>query len=243
MPLPAGFSIQQGRVLDGEGRQVFKAIAGGAPLDPTHKQVGGAIRDPDGREVVVVEGLSSGTPPRGKTQADYGLKAWSASPEGGSSDNAPPAGVLQVLRARMVVAGTLGSLRYSVGTAGTGTTALANCFLGVYALDGTLLGTTADQAAAMGTAGVKTAGLTAVAGKSPTFALDDLMWLGLLIGTQSTTALRLHRTAGGHASLVNFGLPAPDLVAGGIGSGLTALPASFVPGNLGVATQWIVGAL
>lgn len=164
--------------------------------------------------------------------ASHKMKAWTFDPVTAGGGTAPSAGVLRAFKFRVPTSITVVGLGVVINTAGSGTTALANCFLALYSKAGVLLGRSADQSAAWGSTGYKHAPLTAEAGQSLalTGGPNEFAFAAMVIGTQSTTNVSLFRGGGGNEHVVNAGLaPADGLRNLATGSALTAPPATFDP--------------
>jgi hypothetical protein len=156
----------------------------------------------------------------------------------------PTAGVLLVTRIYVPTAVTLATMNYIVATAGSGAQLPVNVFIGVYSRTGTLLGKTAAQDTPVQSTGNKTAALTAEAGQSLaiTGGANEYVWGAVLIGTQSTVAVVLRGVGGGSALTLNAGLSASSpFYSGSIGTGQTALPASFTTTSLTPAAGYWFG--
>lgn len=150
-------------------------------------------------------------------------------------------------------AATIDEVYVEVGTAGVdGAALLANCFVGVHLPSGTLIGTSTDQTATFKSLGVKNIAMTVVGGQS--LAVDPAatphVFVQILIGTQSSTAVALMRTSN-IAGRCNYGLSLPAFAWATASGALSALdsgvPGMTVPGtgtmSLGSNAYWVgVGA-
>jgi hypothetical protein len=170
-----------------------------------------------------------------------GLKAWTLPPDevhGGVTWFEPTAGVLYVIEADVpeALSAALTKVWWHQPAAPSATD-MANVFLGVYSKAGVLLGKTANQATVVQTSGVHSATLTAEVGKALTSPAgrNEKFRLGLLVGTQNTGAIKVRVPVAGDGSfgLVNIGIAAAPYRAGTVGTGLSALPASFDPTTMG----------
>lgn len=168
---------------------------------------------------------------------DHGLKACSLDdPAMATTSFAPEGGKpLYVQVPVRVASADFSTVRLVVATAGTGATALANCFVAVYSSTGTRLGVSADQSASWATAGEKGVSVTVDSGQSLTIAggSEVFVWVSILVGTQSTTAVQF-RAATATATVPNFAMAAAGktLRAGTTGTGKTTAPTSFTPSEL-----------
>lgn len=159
------------------------------------------------------------------------LAGWNFDPILMNGDTVPGAGVGFYCKVWVPAAVTLSKAVIRVGTAGTGATPLANCYLGIFNAAGTRIGVTADQAAAWATNGDKIATVTADAGQSLAVTAGSYVYVGILVGTQSTTNVRINRTS--NAGFVNAAMVAADgFREGTLGTGLTALPTSITVASL-----------
>jgi hypothetical protein len=147
--------------------------------------------------------------------ADHGFLTWSVDASVASSSTAPTAGVLNLVRVRLPVAGTVTNVCTSIGTAGASLTA---SYAGLYTASGTRVGVTADQSTSWTSGGYKEMALS-----STYSAAAGLYYVGLLVGTATTVPAFSRSTASASA---NAGLAAPNLRFATSGTGLTALPAS-----------------
>lgn len=153
---------------------------------------------------------------------DQSLLAWTADPAIRAGATTPSQGVAYLMGINLRYTTTVGTIHVNVSTAGTGAQALANCFVGLYNAAGTLIGVSTDQSSNWASTGDKAIAITVVGGQSITNLAAGTYWVGILVGTQSTTALQLssHNT---QPSMVNVGLSASTLRAATNGSGLSAL--------------------
>jgi hypothetical protein len=121
--------------------------------------------------------------------------------------------------------GTVSNLSYTIKTAGTG---VVNTYLGIYDMNGNLVGgSTPDQSANMMTAGTYTVALATPAVLAP----GTLYRLGMVMQTASLspTWTGFNRNS---AAMTNLGIPVSKSLAAMVGSGLTALPATYDPNAL-----------
>lgn len=91
--------------------------------------------------------------------ADHGLIAWAFDPSNASLTAQPTAGLLQMVKVRILVASTITNVWLYVGTAGATLTAGRN-FAALYNSSLGLLSATADQATPWASTGTKSAALT-----------------------------------------------------------------------------------
>jgi hypothetical protein len=156
---------------------------------------------------------------------DHGFLSWTQDPATcGAGDNATTAGVLYLLKLKVVNRATLvTNLHVVVTTAGATLTAAQN-LLGLYNSSGTLLAQTADQSTAWTTTGYKTAPLTV----PQTLAVGNY-YVGIL--TNGTTPPRFMRGADISASGLNAGLTTATSRYLTSGTTQTALPASVTLGS------------
>lgn len=134
----------------------------------------------------------------------------------------PTAGTVYVARIDVPRPISVTNLWFYVGTAGTGVTALASCFLGLYSASNVLLGQTATQATAWATVGEKSAAIVG----GPITVSGPWVYAALLVGVQATTPLQHPRgNSRSDPTLTNFGYARPPYrVATQVAGGLTALP-------------------
>jgi hypothetical protein len=166
------------------------------------------------------------------------LQAWAYDPViAGLGTATPAAGVLQLCRIDIgpdqAVFAT--NICVVVSTAGTGATALANCFVGLYDSAGNFIANSgsADQSTPWATAGAKVIAMTA----TQLLQTNKSYYVGMVIGTQSTTNVAF--SAAGSAGANNVGLVNSTARNGTILTGQTSLPASFTPGSVTLAkTPW-----
>jgi hypothetical protein len=158
-----------------------------------------------------------------------GLAGWNYDPIHVGTQNVNAAGYCYLNKVWVPTAATLATVWVIVQVAGTGGTALANCFVGVFNSSGTRLGVSATQAAAWATAGVKSAALTVDSGQSLAIAAGSYIYVGILVGTQSSTPVQLGRIWAPLQLGANVNLAAADGFRQGYisGGGLSAMPTSF----------------
>jgi hypothetical protein len=173
--------------------------------------------------------------------SDNLMISWNYDPADSAVVIAPAAGVLTVARVRIPVSCTISNVISFLRTAAiNGAASIANSYCGVYSSSGILLGGSADQSSAFQTLGsgcipssltaTSTGSLTLVGGPSV------FVYVGRLIGTQSTTAAGFATRALGQNVSANIGLLSSGTVftSGAIprtiayGTGLTALPTTIV---------------
>lgn len=162
----------------------------------------------------------------------HNMVGWTISPRYLLPQASPPvAGRVELQRIFIPEKVTLANLLYYVKTAGTGAQLPVNVFGCVYSKGGVLLGKTADQATPVQSVGTKIAALTVEAGQSLVIdgGPDVFVYAGILIGTQSSTAVSLARGNADTAS-VNMNLTAgTDYLQAAISqaTALTAPPANI----------------
>lgn len=131
----------------------------------------------------------------------------------------PVAGTVYLSRVETPRPITVRNLAIPVLVAGTGATALANCYLGLYDSAGARLGVTAEQHAAWATVGVKTAALAVAAPIDLPF-----VYIALLVGTQSTTPVQFVQSNGlSNAAILNWEY-SPTFLGAKADTGASALP-------------------
>lgn len=159
------------------------------------------------------------------TAADHGLITWSQDPATcGAGDNATAAGVLHLIKLKIVDRSTLvTNVKLVVTTAGSGLTAAQN-LVGLYSSSGTLLSGSADQTTAFGTAGEKTVALSS----AQTLAVGSY-YVGIL--TNGTTPPRFMRGADISAAGANVNLSTAASRFLTSGAAQTALPSSVTLGS------------
>lgn len=167
--------------------------------------------------------------------SDNGLVAANFDPALCNTNFVPTAGLLHLVRVRLAVDSTISSIKLL--TRSPAASGLANAYLGLYSTAGALLASTADVSA-----GITATGPTSHALSSP---LTDQVagtnyYVGLVIGS-GTTMPTIQGPTGGNVSAF---LTAATLRAGHIGTGQSALPASFTPANVittTTASAWFAG--
>lgn len=168
---------------------------------------------------------------------DHGMVAWTFEPAAAGSTFLAAAGVLYLSRIyiRGNAAANVANIGVVVQQAGTGATALANCFMGIYDVNGNLVANsgTADQSASWATAGFKKIPMTAAVQLQPGAAY----WLGLVVGQQATTPVQLTKSTA-ITNQINANLVNTTVREGSQLTGLTSMPASFAPGSTGLASTF-----
>jgi hypothetical protein len=186
------------------------------------------------------------------TPADNLLLDWNFDPGESTNLSTPVAGVLNCSRFWVPQTITIANIWTMLMTAGAGATALANCYVGVYGNPSAgvfnLLGSSTDQSTAWATltANMSIAAVTVAAGQSLTVpgGSGSYVYVGRLVGTQSTTAVQFGSRAQNNANVANVGM----VLSGGgwtanalprsftTGTALTALPSTVTPlsGSVGV---------
>lgn len=157
--------------------------------------------------------------------ADHGFVAWTQDPATlGASDDATTAGVLYLMKVKVVDRSTVvTNVHVIVGTGGSTLTAGQN-LAGLYSSSGVLLSGSADQTTAFGTAGFKTIPLSA----AQTLAVGTY-YVGVL--TNGTTPPRLLRGTSFSASGLNAGLTTATSRYLTSGTTQTALPTPVTLGS------------
>jgi hypothetical protein len=165
---------------------------------------------------------------------DLGLVAWTGNPQRYNLNCAiGNVGKLLIYEFMSGPGGSVSRLTYGIITAGTG---VVNSHLGLYDMAGNLLGSSsADQSANMMAAGV----YIAVLDTPVTLAPDTLYRVGMVIQTV-TTSPTFAGFYSGNAGLTNSGIPIAKSFAAQVGSGLTALPATYDPNALTAISGGIV---
>jgi hypothetical protein len=149
-----------------------------------------------------------------------------------NTDAAPTAGTLCLAKVWVPERVQVANAVTYVKVAGTGATALANCFQAVYSSSGQRLGVTASQASAWATNGFKQAALTEDSAGSLIIGGPDVwVWVATLVGTQSTTQVRISSANATLSSMLNLGLAAAVLRFATNGTGLSSCPTSITPAN------------
>lgn len=175
---------------------------------------------------------------KGWLPADHGLLACSVGdPNTASQTFQPATGVPVYSRVKAATDLTVANVKLVVSQAGTGATALANCFVGVFNSAGTRIGVSANQNTNWATANEKTIAITVDAGQSLAVVggIGRWIWVALLVGTQSTTPVQF-RSVASSSAITNFGLSASSpFRCGTLGSGLSALPTSITASSMTTA--------
>lgn len=161
---------------------------------------------------------------------DHGLAAWTFDPASCQPTAASLAtGTLALSRIYLRATKALSAIWYGVAGAGASLTS-GQCLLGIYDSTGTLKGSTVDQSTAMTTTGVKSAALT-----SSTTLVPGSYWVAFLCN--GTTPPQMARGTNALLGLTNVNLSTSAYRFASYGTGLTALPNSITPGNVGNVTQ------
>lgn len=157
--------------------------------------------------------------------ADHGFASWTQDPATlGASDDATTAGVLYLMKVKVVNRSTLvTNVHVIVGTGGATLTAGQN-FAGLYSSAGVLLSGSADQTTAFGTAGFKTIALS-----SPQTLAVGMYYVGVL--ANGTTPPRLLRGTSFSASGLNANLTTATSRFLTSGAAQTALPTPVTLGS------------
>lgn len=168
--------------------------------------------------------------------ADYGMQAWTYDPARCSSTSTSlAAGVVSLMRFKLMSGVTLSKFFLHVGIAGT---TIANCFAGLYDSTGARVAVTADQSSSWTSTGVKTINFSVNYTAAPGF-----YWIGLLVGSANIAPAFARGTPTANAGLVNINLAASSFRWATTGTGLTALPASFTPSALTASDASYWGAV
>lgn len=216
MVVTAGAGTTTWTVTRGAEGTVAAAHAAGAAV--THVLTAGAL----------LAGIME-RPPAWQPGDGAGLLTWAYDPEGSNgAQTAPTAGQLVLVRQRVTQDTLLTGGGVVVMGAASGATALANCYVAAIDRAGVTRGVSADQAAAWTTTGGKRAAYTANAGQTLLIAgTDRWYWIGVLVGTQSTTPMQLMRgTAAAYAHSFDLTAtsdpPARVLSRSGVGAAVPA---------------------
>lgn len=151
---------------------------------------------------------------------DQGFLGWTIDPAYATSSTAPTAGVLYVMRMRVVAAGTTDTVYLAAQTGGSSPT---NGYVGLFNSSGTQIAVTTNQATSWGTAGHK-----AISWVTPVAVTPGTYYIGLLCGGGTAPAfVRAAQQSGGTggSGVANVGMTAPFRF-GTIGTGQTAMPSS-----------------
>jgi hypothetical protein len=156
------------------------------------------------------------------TPGDQAYAAWSFDPALPLGSSLVPTGTLNLTRLAIRTARTLNSITVQSTAAGVTLTAGQN-FAGLYDSTGARVALTADQSAVWNSTGTKIMNLTA-----PYAAAAGYYWVALLVN--AVTAPQFQRGQSAAPNAINAGLATASSRYATSGAGLTALPASFVPG-------------
>lgn len=176
--------------------------------------------------------LFSGSNPRSLGQAwlpvDLAWLAWTCHPWMANQILQPTAGVAyygQVMIPESLTVTTVGLIVSQAASGGSP----ANMFVGVFNQAGVRQGVCTDRTASFATSGQKACTMVVDGGKSLTFTGGPgvWMWVGLLVGTQSSTPGQF-RSVCSSGITASFG-NSPGWVSGTLGTSLTALPTTFDP--------------
>lgn len=174
--------------------------------------------------------------------SDEGYAAWAFDPNFAQSgaNRSPVAGVLQLIGLQLRTYKTVGDVELWVTSAGS---ALSNCYTGLYNSSGTLIAASTDQSASWQSTGWKTGiALTVQAGQSLSLA-PGKYWIGILIGSGSTTPPAIATPASSNNFSQQAGgsrLAATAARYGTYGTGQTALPSALTLSSiaLGQIAWW-----
>lgn len=191
-----------------------------------------AANDHENRIGVLEAAGSAPVTPPGILPADHGFTTWTLDPVQAGSSSSPTAGVLYLMKVKIVAASTVNGVGMHVATAGSG---LTSSYLALFDSTGTRLGLSAAQTTAWQTSGYKATALTAgVAVTAGTY------YIGLLIGNGSTTPPVIARASS--SVVTNAGLVAPGLRFGASGTGQTSVPSTVtLSGVAADSTAWFAG--
>lgn len=172
------------------------------------------------------------------TPADLGFLTWTVNPVccgiGGVS---PSAGIVYLNRIPVtepILASSISLFCDVIATA-----ELANMFVGIYAMDGTRLATSADISGAHEvSAGWKTHALV-----TPITLQPGNYFIGIVVGTQGATPLKLGRSGGQNAHGLQSGLlPATRALCATVAAGgQTSLPATVIVTTVTVNSVYAAG--
>lgn len=179
--------------------------------------------------------------------SDWNLQAYTLPPSlwsGGSS--APVAGVRYYSKMKVTKAFTAAFIHYLAAAAASAE--IANAWLGIMKIaagTATLVGRTADlgitaAGADMKTAGGRKAGLTAESGQNMTFAVGDIIYVEMVIGTQGVTNVTIGRQSNA-SSMIDINQAASDgFWAGQKDTGQSTLATSVALNTMsgGLAQFW-----
>lgn len=151
---------------------------------------------------------------------DQNLLAWTYDPVLQTSNTAPAAGVLTLIRVPVYRACLVTSILLEVVAAGSGLTSGQNA-VGLYTAGGTLIGKSADQSSAWASTALKTAALSG----GPYYVSQG--WVYVVILVNGTTPPTFGRATVQGASAINAGLTASTARYAVNATGQTSLPASI----------------
>lgn len=154
--------------------------------------------------------------------SDAGYISWNFDPALTSSNSAPTAGDVSLIRVDLRTAASVTGVAVQVYNAGTSLTSGQN-FLGLYDSTGAKVGASADQTTAFGTGQTVQAALTG----GPFALAPGFYWVALLANASGMPTF----TRGQVASQNNLGLTAANYRWAKNGTGATALPSSITPSS------------
>jgi hypothetical protein len=158
--------------------------------------------------------------------ADHGLLGWAFDVSTTLAGSAILTGQVVLIAVKVPKVTTISTLYIDLTSGGT---SLTNCAAGLYDSSGTLRGSTADQSTSWQSGGLKTMSLSTPYTSAPA----GRYWVGLLIGTGSTTPPNVGR-ASSQTGMPNLNLTAATIRYGvAPGTVLSALPSSFTPSGIG----------
>lgn len=180
---------------------------------------------------------SAGAPvvtPPGILPADHGFTTWTLDPVQAGSSTTPTAGVLYLMKTKIIAASTINGVGMHVATSGSG---LTSSYVALFDSTGARVALSAAVTTAWQTSGYKattfTAGYAAAVGT---------YYIGLLIGNGSTTAPALARASS--SVVTNAGLTAPGLRFGTSGTGQTSVPSTVTLASVTAdSTAWFAALL
>lgn len=160
---------------------------------------------------------------------EHQLVAWVYDPVAATGATQLTSGVLYLLKVRIPTPQTITNIITLITTAGATLTAGQN-FAALFNSAGTQVGITADQAASWVSTGIKTMALV-----TPYVAPAGHYYIAIL--TNGTTAPFLARSI--NTAIANANLPTGSFRFATIGTGQTAVPASFTPASqVGLSTAF-----
>jgi hypothetical protein len=157
----------------------------------------------------------------------YNLFGWTIDLWVCGSNFQPSQGVVYLYKIGTDAPYTINTIKIAISSGGTGATGLANCYVGIFDSTGTRQFASADQSTSWATAGHKE---ITVSGGYTVNGNDDI-FLALLVGTQSTTAVTLRCLTQGSNTYQHLDLAASSYRAALNVASLTTLPSSVILAN------------